>query len=149
MCICLHPISLEVKLLINHHRRRSERWLVIAARRPIVRSSPAKVNPAWLRLKNVAAAERQRNHVGFFFGFFFKAASFCCVFSLQALVLGGLQRSIFDKHIMKTENKPVNAAAGRSGPSHLWLPLFPRLFVHSRLCFGAVPQRPLFLQKHS
>lgn len=45
--------------------------------------------------------------------------------SLQAFVLGGMQRSIFIKHIMKTKNRPVNAAAGCSGPSHLWLRSFP------------------------
>lgn len=103
MCICLHHISLEVKLLINHHRRRSERWPVITERRPIVRSLPAKVNPAWLHLNNVAAAERQRNHVFFFF---FQSCLILLRVSLQALVLGGLQRSIFNKHIMKTKTSP-------------------------------------------
>lgn len=129
MCICLHHVSLEVNLLINHHLR-SERWLVITERRHIVRSSPAKVNAVWLCMTNVqkqifSAVERQWNHV---FVFFFKL-----LYSAACLAPGispsWVQRSIFNKHIMKKQ--ACNAAAEWSHHPTYGSAVF-HLFVHRR-----------------
>lgn len=103
--------------------------------------NPAKVNSGWWRLTDVqklifGATEGRLNHM------FFPPTLVCS--SFRSRHWSRVQRSIFNKPIMK---KQACNPAARVTPSQPWLCCFPPLFKH--ILSVAVPQRPLFLQKHS